>query len=229
MSETAATAQPAEAVRLAVGLFARGVVSPAVLWDELTAVLTPAQVASVLGSLPADQQAILREVFDRWPRALRSEGRDDEVRRALERWCQACPPPAVQPERQAEPAVDFPMWTAPRPPVGPPFQPAAEAPPQDELAPLRACYREYGYVRRPRTPSALGGDREWEVRFVMRYKYEMTRTQQILQQAGFSPDEPFRRYGFHWLSVPGRVAVERLLALVGGRGLEAVAKRGAGR
>jgi hypothetical protein len=220
MNEEPAPVQALEGIQLTVGFFARGAISPVVLWDELTAALSPGRVEDTLGSLSASQQAILRGVYSRWPRALRSEGRDDAVRRAIERWCQTRPEPAGQPDNKAEPAFDFPRWTTPGPrPAGPLPQPATEPAPLDELGALRACYREYGYVRRPCALYALrADDREWEVRFVMRFKYELTKTQQVLLGAGFTPGEPSRKYGYHVLSVPGRTAVERLLALVARRG-----------
>jgi hypothetical protein len=219
MSEHTAPAHSAEGIGLAVGFFARGVISPAVLWDELTAALTPAAVESALGSLAAEQQATLREVFKRWPRALRSEVRDNEVRRAVERWCQAALAREVQPEPEPQPAVDLPTWTAPRPQsVGAPPSPDVDTAPQDGLSVLRTCYREYGYVRRPRALYSLrADDGAWEVRFVVRYKYELTRFQQVLQGVGFTPGNPSRKRGYHLLSVSGRTATERLLALVGRR------------
>ena len=72
-----------EAVRRAAEFYERGVLSLALLWDELASALAPQAVSNALNRLPARLQDGLRRAYRARPRALRSEERDDEVRRAI--------------------------------------------------------------------------------------------------------------------------------------------------
>jgi hypothetical protein len=196
-----------EALGRAVDFYQRGILSPALFWDWLVEALAPLGTTGGLDILPRTQQAVVRRAYHERPLALRLPGRDSELRRRIEVWCQIrviVPPPAVSQQltEQAR-AATAPRDAAPlAAPDGPPSQ-------------LARMYREHGYVRRPH--GRAGRNRDWEVRFVFRWAWQVGPVRQLLAELGFQPGEAYRKHGYLMLRLSGRQATHRLLALVQNR------------
>lgn len=202
--------EASQVVSRAVDFYERGIISLALLWNQLVDVLNLRDFRPVLDSLPTAQQVTLRKAYAERPLSLRSEGRDDAVRQEIERWCRTPPSitaPVDPPLPAAVPKKQPPLLVIPLKRVEPP-------PPERPWEALRALYRAHGYVRRPRIQP--GQESDWEVRFVFHYVVEVKAAQRLLAQVGFGEVPVFRRYGYPMLSLPGRKAVERILNLMSG-------------
>jgi hypothetical protein len=200
-----------EVVRRAAEFYERGVLSLALLWDDLAGALAPQTVSHALNRLPARLQDGLRRAYRARPRALRSEERDGEERRAIEAWCQAGGSPTPLPAG--------PLWaegSRPKSLGGGVGASLILAPPQANDPGLVVLYRHHGYLCRPRQPLRPCDQKrgKWEVRFVFHKARDMRWGQQVLKEAGLTPGEPFRKDGLHMLSLAGREQVECFRELV---------------
>src|SRR5262249_54989137 len=107
----------------------------------------------------------------------------------------------------------------PAPPESKPPQPRYVTPvsatPQEPLSgwasALMTHYFDHGYIRRPHAPPA-GSDENWEVRFLCKSKKTLEVIKTLLNEGKFRFAEPYRKFDYHMLSVPGREAVERFAA-----------------
>jgi hypothetical protein len=197
-----------ETLRSAVDYYQRGILSLALLWDQLAETLAPFGSAAQLNCLAPAQQMVLRRAYGQRPLSLRMPGRDSALRQQIERWCQAEPTEAVSAAQQSR--SDRPR-TLPSPTAR---EVAAPVPavPEGPAAQFAQFYREHGYVRRPR--GGVGQARDWEIRFVFQRTSQMKPLQRLLGEMGFQPGPGYRRYGFLMLPLRGRQSVQRLLALV---------------
>jgi hypothetical protein len=87
--------------------------------------------------------------------------------------------------------------------------------PEQLWAEIWGFYTRSGYIRRPRDEYRyLHSERmDWEVRFLLQSKRELRQLQQLLEQAGFLVDEPFRRFRLHMQPLYGQETVEQFMAL----------------
>ena len=71
------------AISKALELYRQGIVCPAAFWDIVSDSLTPQHAAEALAGLSEEQRANLRAIRAERPWSLRSNKRDDPIRREI--------------------------------------------------------------------------------------------------------------------------------------------------
>lgn len=80
----------------------RGIICPAIMWDEVVRVLDGSDPLRVLRAASAECQAALRAIYQQRPWSLRSNLRDSSLRQTVEAWCLA---PDAEPSGAADTAA----------------------------------------------------------------------------------------------------------------------------